>query len=111
MTPDGEFPAYHTLFKNGTAVARAVAEHDSALLVQQHNDFSGIVSALNSHAAASEKIRVLREAMNFYADPRKYKGPNQQAEPDEEEVPGGYRVDVTRDQGQKARAALEQTKP
>jgi hypothetical protein len=51
-------------------------------------------------------MRELVEALKFYADPRKYQGPNQSPETDEEEIPGGYRLDVTRDRGEKARQAL-----
>lgn len=55
-----------------------------------------------------ERVTKLVEALNFYADPRKYKGPNQEAEPDEEKREGLFRLDVTWDQGEKAREALRQ---
>ena len=52
----------------------------------------------------------LRKALGFYADPTRYHGPNQRLDaPDEWSERVGltaYRLDVTRDQGAIARAAL-----
>lgn len=52
----------------------------------------------------------LRKALSFYADPTRYHGPNQpQDGPDEWSESVGlsaYRLDVTRDQGVIARAAV-----
>lgn len=65
------------------------------------------------HATASAEIKrleavnaALLDALEFYADPRKYKGGNCRADPDEESVAGYYRLDVSRDGGDKARAAI-----
>jgi len=52
----------------------------------------------------------LREVLKFYADKRKYEGPNAEADPDEECAAGYYRLDVTRDGGKKARDILSNEK-
>lgn len=51
---------------------------------------------------------VLAKALRFYADPSRYEGANQRpVEGDEFKVPGlPYRLDVTRDCGEIARAAI-----
>lgn len=61
--------------------------------------------------ALLEQIDQLVEALTFYADPRKYLGPNQDPDPDEESAgEGSYHLDVTRDGGSKARALLAKYK-
>lgn len=51
----------------------------------------------------------LRYALAFYADPRRYDGPNLKGIEDDPYSPPNlsYRYDVTRDNGQIARNALE----
>lgn len=58
-----------------------------------------IATAVNAHDA-------LVEALKFYADERKYQGANCKADDDEETVAGYYRLDVSRDGGNKARKVL-----
>lgn len=61
-------------------------------------------------AGAVTEPESMRKALSFYADPTRYHGPNQRLdEPDEWSDNAGlaaYRLDVTRDQGVIARAAL-----
>jgi hypothetical protein len=66
-------------------------------------------SLITSVAELERERDALREALRFYADPRKYEGPNQRADPDEVSA-GPFRIDVTRDGGRRARAALGETK-
>lgn len=65
-------------------------------------------SGVDFPAVLLREVDRLREALKFYADPRKYTGPNQKAEPDEESI-AGYRIDVCRDLGARARSALKGT--
>lgn len=62
--------------------------------------------AVCSRHVRSELVDELVAALKFYADPRKYQGANHAADPDEEMVAGYYRLDVSRDGGEKARAVL-----
>lgn len=63
----------------------------------------------NSDALRKE-CEALRRALSFYADPTRYHGPNQPQDGHDEwsERVGlrAYRLDVTRDQGAIARAAV-----
>lgn len=68
---------------------------------KQSAEVSDIASIIDRETGAAE----LLAALKFYADPRKYEGPNQRADSDEEAV-ASYRVDVTRDRGEKARHAI-----
>jgi hypothetical protein len=65
-----------------------------------------IVTACNSHAD-------LVRALEFYADPLRYDGPNQRVIGDDPYTPKdrGYLQDVTRDNGDIARAALAKLHP
>lgn len=57
-----------------------------------------------------DKIKVLRHALEFYADPTRYQGPNQKlGDRVDPYTPEGnqYRQDVGRDGGQLARRALQ----
>lgn len=66
------------------------------------------IEAVKTRLEELEKDRERHmDALRFYADKRKYAGPNSIAEQDEECVAGFYRLDVTRDGGEKARAAME----
>jgi len=67
------------------------------------NKVQDLDSALDSLVL---RVQDLETALGFYADPRRYQGPNQRAEAGEESE-GGYRIDITRDGGRKARAALD----
>lgn len=62
--------------------------------------------------AAEAEVAKLREALEFYADLKRYEGANQRPEAGDKYTPRGfpYRVDVTRDLGDIARAALAQPK-
>lgn len=55
------------------------------------------------------RIDKLEKALSFYADPIRYQGPNQMAEPGDKWTPedATYRQDVSRDNGSIARTALE----
>ena len=52
------------------------------------------------------KIERLRKALAFYADPKRYMGPNQRNEFSDPFSPGPYLQDVTRDGGEIARRAI-----
>lgn len=58
------------------------------------------------------KLKIAIDALEFYADKRKYEGANQRADQDEKEkghcVANHYRLDVTRDLGNLAATALKQ---
>lgn len=56
------------------------------------------------------QVAALKHALQFYADPTRYDGPNQRrTEPDHYTPPDqGYRRDVTRDGGLIARSALRE---
>lgn len=58
---------------------------------------------------AQAENKRLRDALGFYADPLRYQGANQAAIPEDPFQPGGdyYRRDVTRDNGDIARATLQ----
>lgn len=58
------------------------------------------------------EVARLRAALKFYADERRYRGPNQPAFDGDEFTTdaGPYMVDVSRDWGRIARAALEPTR-
>ena len=60
--------------------------------------------------AIEERLNKCVEALEFYSDHRKYEGPNSVADPDEECVAGYYRLDVTRDHGNKAQAAIAEAR-
>lgn len=62
--------------------------------------------AVSDCRAIEERLNACVEALEFYADKRKYEGPNSVADPDEECVAGYYRLDVTRDHGVKAKRAI-----
>jgi hypothetical protein len=50
----------------------------------------------------------MREALEFYAEPRRYDGPNQNNPGNDPHTPedAPYMTDVTRDRGKRARSAL-----
>lgn len=60
--------------------------------------------------AAADKIERLRKALSFYADGRRYQGPNQKPIPDDPfaKEDAVYILDVTRDGGSIASRALTQ---
>lgn len=67
----------------------------------------------DSIAQAEARERVLREALEFYADSRRYQGANQTCrEGDDRFTPKGFPflIDASRDHGEIARAALSQSK-
>jgi hypothetical protein len=60
-----------------------------------------------------DRVAKLTEALTFYADPKRYQGPNQKAIDGDKFNPKGddavYYHDVSRDHGEIARAALSET--
>jgi len=62
---------------------------------------------------AAEHIKALEWALRFYANPGRYDGPNMPPLPDDPFQPEHlvYRMDVTRDFGSVARAALQPKEP
>lgn len=100
----------------------AEAEHKSVLdenerLVDEvqaaRQEISEMVQKLTKKAellrGCYARINGLEKALSFYADPIRYQGPNQMAEPGDKWTPedAPYRQDVSRDNGSIARAALE----
>ena len=65
-----------------------------------------IVKALNRDALFDEMV----EALAFYADPRRYDGPNQKNPGDDKHSAGPYLQNVTRDNGDLARAVLSKVR-
>jgi hypothetical protein len=70
-----------------------------------------IAAALNSVERVNAQAGVV-EALEFYADPRRYHGPNQSRQDGDRHTPVEfpYMIDVTRDSGDIARAALAAVK-
>ena len=62
--------------------------------------------------AFEQRIEELERALGFYADPRRYNGPNQKPIPDDPFAKPDrvYIQDVSRDNGEIARAALAAVK-
>ncbi len=81
--------------------ASRIYNANKKLIATNASDLECIVKCVNSHAD-------LVAALEFYADPKRYEGPNQKAEAGDEHTPSEnvYRQDVIRDQGDIARAAL-----
>jgi hypothetical protein len=72
------------------------------------NDAAFIVEAVNSYDANQVRIRELEKALEFYADSRRYDGPNQRPIENDPyaDADAVYIKDVTRDHGRIAKAAL-----
>lgn len=64
---------------------------------------------LASHPSDAAAVKILRDALGFYADRRRYDGSNLKPIPDDPFAEPGmaYMYDVTRDHGSVARAALD----
>jgi hypothetical protein len=67
--------------------------------------------AANKIESDAKVIAALREALGFYANEARYRGPNQHPLPDDPYAPADsvYIWDVSRDGGSIARHAIEQT--
>jgi len=98
---DAEAVAFKEVGRHGEkfVIARTALEDE---LSEDGPDIARAFIAL--HARCTK----LETALRFYADPKRYEGPNQRAEPgDEWTAPDApYRQDVGRDNGRNARAAL-----
>jgi len=73
--------------------------------------YAEVTALRKSLLEAASQLAALREALEFYANPKSYQGPNQRAEEGEKHTVGSYRIDVTRDGGDIARAALNPKAP
>lgn len=85
--------------------ARFIAGDDLAAMTATGPEVERLAVLLLS---TSSEVRRLREALEFYADPRRYNGPNQYNPGDDPHSPqhAAYLTDVTRDNGGRAYAAL-----
>jgi hypothetical protein len=87
------------------------AEKIAALdvLIKAKHGSVKVARALLSSAKAEGEMR---EALAFYADARRYNGPNQNNPGNDPHTPedAPYLTDVTRDCGKRARAALKEPK-
>jgi hypothetical protein len=81
-------------------IACGDADDDAAFIAASRTAVPSLVS----------EVERLREALRFYADKRRYQGPNQRPIPDDPFATADavYMLDVTRDGGTIARAALTQ---
>ena len=71
-----------------------------------------IVTAVNSHAPLTECVKVLREALEFYAEESRYQGSNQRRPKDDKYTPldEPFMTDTGRDYGAIAKSALSRAK-
>jgi hypothetical protein len=75
-------------------------------ITQLRADLTACVNARNAAVLEGERMRL---ALEFYADPRRYLGPNQRAIPNDPYDPERerwYILDITKDNGDIARTAL-----
>ena len=85
-------------------------EHTLQSLVTAE-EVTGYVDTIRQHRS---RIVELEVALRFYADPLRYKGPNQLLSREEAAadpysgIESPYRIDVTRDQGEIAKKALRE---
>jgi hypothetical protein len=92
-----------------STIARLEAE--SALIRESLADaIKGRAAVCEANARLLDERDEARKALRFYADPLRYQGGNQRPLPGDEFTPAGfyYRIDVTRDGGAIARAALKE---
>ena len=80
--------------------------------LRENADFVGREDTRKTVNEAADTIDALVAALEFYADPKRYEGANQRPLVDDKYTPEGmsYRLDVTRDHGDIARAALARAK-
>lgn len=96
-----------------TTLAAAIKCAEEDLHLQRGID-DPEVNKVRALVAAASAYQVMREALEFYAEQRRYNGPNQNNPGDDPHTPpdAPYFTDVTRDGGERARAAIEKaTKP
>ena len=113
--PSG-LPVYvraHTL--QGILVRLEAAEKEQAALLDYLKEWKELAkSAEKERDALRAKIKRMQKALSFYADETRYYGPNQKYEGGDPWTDAvglhAYQLDVTRDHGNIARAALEESK-
>lgn len=92
----------------------AAEKERDALRVELNEIRYGVAVAHDTIKTLRDKIERMQKALSFYADETRYYGPNQRYEGGDPWTDAvglrAYQLDVTRDRGHIARAALEESK-